>query len=336
MRLIIEENDAKAGLWTARYIVARIKEKAARTDRPFVLGLPTGSTPVETYKELVRLYEAGEVSFRNVVTFNMDEYVGIPEDHPESYHTFMRRHFFDHVDVPAANIHILDGNAPDLQKECEEYERKIVAAGGIDLFLGGIGEDGHIAFNEPYSSLVSRTRVMTLTPETVAVNSRFFDNDVNKVPKQAMSVGVATIMDSHEVIIQAFGHKKARALKHGVEGCYSHEWTISALQVHPAGIIVAASWRRANVCKEPRGDAAQPVSRGFRSYGGSVRIADAPSFIPPPVVGPVRLRSEFRRGLPLFPRRSLPGISLPDGRCPPCRFGKRGVGTKGGSTRSGA
>ena len=222
MRLIIEENDAKAGLWTARYIVARIKEKAARTDRPFVLGLPTGSTPVETYKELVRLYEAGEVSFRNVVTFNMDEYVGIPEDHPESYHTFMRKHFFDHVDVPAANIHILDGNAPDLQKECEEYERKIVAAG-----------------NEPYSSLVSRTRVMTLTPETVAVNSRFFDNDVNKVPKQAMSVGVATIMDSHEVIIQAFGHKKARALKHGVEGCYSHEWTISALQVHPAGIIVA-------------------------------------------------------------------------------------------------
>ena len=239
MRLIIEENDAKAGLWTARYIVARIKEKAARTDRPFVLGLPTGSTPVETYKELVRLYEAGEVSFRNVVTFNMDEYVGIPEDHPESYHTFMRKHFFDHVDVPAANIHILDGNAPDLQKECEEYERKIVSAGGIDLFLGGIGEDGHIAFNEPYSSLVSRTRVMTLTPETVAVNSRFFDNDVNKVPKQAMSVGVATIMDSHEVIIQAFGHKKARALKHGVEGCYSHEWTISALQVHPAGIIVA-------------------------------------------------------------------------------------------------
>lgn len=116
MRLIIEENDAKAGLWTARYIVARIKEKAARTDRPFVLGLPTGSTPVETYKELVRLYEAGEVSFRNVVTFNMDEYVGIPEDHPESYHTFMRKHFFDHVDVPAANIHILDGNAPDLQR----------------------------------------------------------------------------------------------------------------------------------------------------------------------------------------------------------------------------
>lgn len=239
MRLIIEENDAKAGLWTA-LLHRRADQGEGGPDRPSVrTGTAHRLDAVETYKELVRLYEAGEVSFRNVVTFNMDEYVGIPEDHPESYHTFMRKHFFDHVDVPAANIHILDGNAPDLQKECEEYERKIVAAGGIDLFLGGIGEDGHIAFNEPYSSLVSRTRVMTLTPETVAVNSRFFDNDVNKVPKQAMSVGVATIMDSHEVIIQAFGHKKARALKHGVEGCYSHEWTISALQVHPAGIIVA-------------------------------------------------------------------------------------------------
>ena len=238
MRLIIEENDAKAGLWTARYIVARIKEKAARTDRPFVLGLPTGSTPVETYKELVRLYEAGEVSFRNVVTFNMDEYVGIPEDHPESYHTFMRKHFFDHVDVPAANIHILDGNAPDLQKECEEYERKIVAAGGIDLFLGGVGEDGHLAFNEPFSSLNSRTRVKTLTYDTLVVNSRFFDNDVNKVPKQALSVGVATVLDAKQVLILALGHKKARALQQCVEGPYSHVCTISAMQVHPHGIVV--------------------------------------------------------------------------------------------------
>ena len=238
MRLIIEENDAKAGLWTARYIVARIKEKAARTDRPFVLGLPTGSTPVETYKELVRLYEAGEVSFRNVVTFNMDEYVGIPEDHPESYHTFMRKHFFDHVDVPAANIHILDGNAPDLQKECEEYERKIVAAGGIDLFLGGVGEDGHLAFNEPFSSLGSRTRVKSLTKDTIIANSRFFGHDVNLVPKTALTVGVATVMSAREVLILAFGHNKARALAAGIEGGYSHQWTISALQVHPKGIIV--------------------------------------------------------------------------------------------------
>ena len=238
MRLIIEDTQENAGRWAARYIVEQINKKQA-AGGTFVLGLPTGSTPLTTYKELIALNKAGKVSFKDVVTFNMDEYVGLPEEHPESYHSFMWNTFFNHVDINPANVNILNGNAPDLQKECDEYEEKIRRAGGIDLFLGGIGEDGHIAFNEPYSSLVSRTRVMTLTPETVAVNSRFFDNDVNKVPKQAMSVGVATIMDSHEVIIQAFGHKKARALKHGVEGCYSHEWTISALQVHPAGIIVA-------------------------------------------------------------------------------------------------
>ena len=238
MRLIIEDTQENAGRWAAHYIVGQINKKQA-AGGTFVLGLPTGSTPLTTYKELIALNKAGKVSFKDVVTFNMDEYVGLPEEHPESYHSFMWNTFFNHVDITPANVNILNGNAPDLQKECDEYEEKIRRAGGIDLFLGGIGEDGHIAFNEPYSSLVSRTRVMTLTPETVAVNSRFFDNDVNKVPKQAMSVGVATIMDSHEVIIQAFGHKKARALKHGVEGCYSHEWTISALQVHPAGIIVA-------------------------------------------------------------------------------------------------
>ena len=188
---------------------------------------------------------------------------------------------------------------------------------------------------------------MTLTPETVAVNSRFFDNDVNKVPKQAMSVGVATIMDSHEVIIQAFGHKKARALKHGVEGCYSHEWTISALQVHPAGIIVAdeaavgglkvSTYRYFRELEKSRGATQRSLCLADSGHTEGVsELRTLPLSFPPPVAGPVRLRSEFRRGLPLFPRRSLPGIPLPDGRCPPCRFGKRGVGTKDGSTRSGA
>ena len=238
MRLIIEDTQENAGRWAARYIVEQINKKQA-AGGTFVLGLPTGSTPLTTYKELIALNKAGKVSFKDVVTFNMDEYVGLPEEHPESYHSFMWNTFFNHVDINPANVNILNGNAPDLQKECDEYEEKIRKAGGIDLFMGGVGEDGHLAFNEPFSSLNSRTRVKTLTYDTLVVNSRFFDNDVNKVPKQAMSVGVATIMDSHEVIIQAFGHKKARALKHGVEGCYSHEWTISALQVHPAGIIVA-------------------------------------------------------------------------------------------------
>lgn len=238
MRVIIENTSANAAEWAARHVVRRIKEKAAVTDAPFVLGLPTGSTPMGMYRSLVRMYEAGEVSFANVVTFNMDEYVGIPENHPESYHTFMRENFFDHVDIPAANINILDGNAPDLARECADYERRIADAGGIDLFVGGVGEDGHIAFNEPFSSLSSRTRVKTLTTDTLIVNSRFFGGDVNAVPKQAMTVGVATILSAREVLIMALGHNKARAVRHGVEGSYNHRWTITAMQTHPAGIIV--------------------------------------------------------------------------------------------------
>ena len=159
MRLIIEQNGHEGSIWAAKYIVSRIKAKAEVTDQPFVLGLPTGGTPIGTYKELIRMYQAGEVSFKNVITFNMDEYVGLPEEHPESYHSFMARNFFDHVDVPKENINILNGNAEDLVAECAAYEAKIVEAGGIDLFMGGVGEDGHLAFNEPFSSLVSRTRV---------------------------------------------------------------------------------------------------------------------------------------------------------------------------------
>lgn len=239
MKVIIRKTQHEASIWAARYIASKIKEKAAISSKPFVLGLATGSTPIETYDELVRMYKAGEISFKNVITFNMDEYVGLPESHPESYHSFMHKYFFDHVDVPAQNIHILNGNAPDLQKECNEYEKKIAATDGFDLFLGGVGEDGHLAFNEPFSSLSSRTRVMTLTYDTRVVNSRFFENDVNKVPKQAMSVGVATVLGSKEILILAFGGKKAHAVQMAVEGPYTHVVTLSALQVHPAGIIVA-------------------------------------------------------------------------------------------------
>lgn len=238
MKVIIR-NDAKtASVWAAHYIADKINAKAKTTDKPFVIGLCTGSTPIETYKELISLVKAGKVSFKNVISFNMDEYVGLPESHPESYHSFMHKYLFDQIDEPAQNIHILNGNAPDLAKECEDYEKAIVAAGGIDLFLGGIGEDGHIAFNEPFSSLNSRTRVVTLTEDTRIVNSRFFDNDMNKVPKQALSVGVATVTDSKEVVILAYGSKKARALRDAIEGPCSHVCTVSALQLHPAGTIV--------------------------------------------------------------------------------------------------
>ena len=204
-----------------------------------MLGLCTGSTPIETYAELARMVQAGELSFRNVISFNMDEYVGLPEEHPESYHSFMHTNLFSKIDEPKENIHILNGNAEDLDAECAAYEKAIEQAGGFDLFLGGIGEDGHIAFNEPFSPLTSRTRVVTLTEDTRVVNSRFFGGDMNLVPKQALSVGVATVTDSKEVVILAFGPKKARAIHDAVEGPYSHMCTVSALQNHQNGIIVA-------------------------------------------------------------------------------------------------
>jgi glucosamine-6-phosphate deaminase len=150
----------------------------------------------------------------------------------------MWNNFFSHIDIKKENVNILNGNADDLAKECAEYEEKIAKAGGIDLFLGGIGPDGHIAFNEPGSSLQSRTRVKTLTTDTIIANSRFFNNDVNLVPKTALTVGVGTVMDAKEVLIMVNGHNKARALGAAIEGSVNHLWTISALQMHPKGIIV--------------------------------------------------------------------------------------------------
>lgn len=238
MRLIIQNTPAQVAQWSARYIVNQIALKGKYTSSPFVLGLPTGSTPLETYKELIRLYEAGEVSFANVITFNMDEYVGLPKEHPQSYHSFMWNLFFSRVDVKPENVHMLDGNADDLVKECADYEARIAEVGGIDLFLGGVGEDGHIAFNEPFSSLSSRTRIKTLTQETIEANARFFGGEESQVPRTALTVGVGTVLSARKVMILATGRRKARAVYHGVEGSYNHKWTISALQTHPNGIIV--------------------------------------------------------------------------------------------------
>lgn len=239
MRLIIEKDYAALSQWAAEHVIKRINEFAPTAERPFVLGLPTGSSPVGMYQALVRAYKEGRVSFKHVVTFNMDEYVGLPESHPESYHSFMARNLFDHIDCPKENIHLLNGNADDLEAECAHYEEMIKEFGGVDLFLGGIGPDGHIAFNEPFSSLTSRTRMKSLTTDTIIANSRFFDNDVNKVPRLALTVGVGTVMDAKEVLIMVNGHNKARALQAAVEGPVTHAWTISALQMHPKAIIVA-------------------------------------------------------------------------------------------------
>ena len=237
MRIVIKDTKKETGKWTAEYIWNKIQAFGPTAKRPFVLGLPTGSSPMPVYKEWIRRYEAGEISFKNVVTFNMDEYVNIPEDHPESYHSFMYENLFNHIDIPKENINILNGNAPDLEKECKDYEAKIRKYGGIELFLGGIGPDGHIAFNEPGSSLVSRTRVKTLSYDTILANSRFFDNDMSRVPTQALTVGVGTVMDAKEVVIIITGFNKARAVREVIEGGVSHMWTVSMLQLHEHAIL---------------------------------------------------------------------------------------------------
>ncbi|SPW25938.1 Glucosamine-6-phosphate deaminase [Edwardsiella tarda] len=238
MRLIPLHNATDVGLWSARHIVKRINAFQPTAERPFVLGVPTGGTPLQTYKRLIELYQAGEVSFRHVVTFNMDEYVGLPEAHPESYHSFMYNNFFNHIDIQKENINLLNGNAPDVDAECRRYEEKIKSYGKIHLFMGGVGNDGHIAFNEPASSLASRTRIKTLTEDTRIANSRFFNGDINLVPKYALTVGVGTLLDAEEVMILVTGHGKALALQAAVEGSVNHMWTISALQLHPKSVVV--------------------------------------------------------------------------------------------------
>ncbi|WP_409306335.1 glucosamine-6-phosphate deaminase [Pectobacterium sp. B1J-3] len=238
MRLIPLNTAADVGKWAAHYIVQKINEFNPSASRPFVLGLPTGSSPLEAYKALIAMYQAGLVSFKHVVTFNMDEYVGLPTDHPESYRTFMYQNFFNHVDIKQENINLLNGNAEDITAECSRYEEKIKSYGKIHLFMGGVGNDGHIAFNEPASSLASRTRIKTLTEETRIANSRFFGGDVSLVPKYALTVGVGTLLDAEEVMILVTTRNKAQALQAAVEGNVNHMWTISCLQLHAKAIMV--------------------------------------------------------------------------------------------------
>lgn len=238
MRLVPLETSSEVSEWAAQYIVNKINAFQPTADKPFVLGLPTGGTPLKTYQALIKLYQAGKVSFKHVVTFNMDEYVGLPKEHPESYHSFMFNNFFNHIDIQKENINLLNGMAEDITAECQRYEDKIRHYGKIHLFMGGVGIDGHIAFNEPASSLNSRTRIKTLTEDTLLANSRFFDNDVNQVPKYALTIGVATLLDAEEILLLVTGHNKALALQACVEGPVNHLWTVSALQLHRHTIVV--------------------------------------------------------------------------------------------------
>lgn len=238
MRLIIADNYEKASEFAARYVRRKILDFKPTKERHFTLGLPTGSTPLGMYKKLIEFHKKGEISFEFVTTFNMDEYVGIPREHAESYHSFMFANFFRHIDIDPENVHILDGNASNLEEECHKFEKAIQNIGGIELFIGGIGPDGHIAFNEPGSSLVSRTRVKTLARETILANARFFDNDLTKVPTMALTVGVGTVMDAREVMIIITGAHKALALSQAIEQGISHMCTVSAFQMHNHAIFV--------------------------------------------------------------------------------------------------
>ena len=236
MRVIIEKNYDKISKWAANYIVQKINNNNPTNEKPFILGLPTGQTPIGIYKELIELYKAGKVDFKNVITFNMDEYVGLSKDDVQSYHYFMKNNLFNHINIPDDNINLLNGCASNLDNECKEYEAKIKKT-GIDLFLAGIGSDGHIAFNEPYSSLCSSTRIKTLNQETITSNSRFFSNH-NEVPTKAITVGVDTIMSSKEVMLIASGISKSVAIQKCIEGPVNHLCTASMLQLHKKALVV--------------------------------------------------------------------------------------------------
>lgn len=236
MRLLITNHDI--GKWMGYYVAAKILKANPTKDKPFVLGLPTGSTPLKMYKSLIELHLLGKISFANVVTFNMDEYVGLKPNHKQSYRRYMYESFFNYIDIKLENINLLDPHAANLELECANYESKIKALGGIDLMIGGVGEDGHIAFNEPGSSLNSTTRVKTLSYSTISANSRFFEFNLEETPKLALTMGVKTILDSKEIIIMACGVNKANAICHVVEGAVSSFCPVSALQMHNNALIL--------------------------------------------------------------------------------------------------
>ncbi len=226
MRVIICKDYDEMSRKTAEIFAERIKAKP-----DIVLGLATGSTPEGLYAELVRINKAGEISFKQVRTFNLDEYVGVAPDHDQSYRYFMNEKLFDHVDIDKANTHVPNGKADDLAAECAGYEEKMKAAGGVDLQILGIGSNGHVGFAEPGSPKDGRTSLVDLTESTIKDNSRLFDS-VDEVPKQALSMGIGTILDAKEIVLVASKESKADAIAAAVEGASSTDCPASFLQEH--------------------------------------------------------------------------------------------------------
>lgn len=229
-----------ASTYLAEYIINKINSFKPTASKPFVLGLPTGSSPEGIYARLILAYKDGRISFRNVITFNMDEYLGLPPTNDQSYHYFMYNKLFNHIDIPRENIHILNGLAKDIKKECVDYEKAIKSYGRIHLFLGGLGPEGHLAFNEAGSTRDSKTREVFLVESTIKANSRFFDNDLNKVPKSALSVGISTILDnSDEIVLIVLGENKKFALDKTINGTKNDaRFPSSYLQDHSSVLVV--------------------------------------------------------------------------------------------------
>lgn len=227
MEIVISKNSAEASARAAQIVKSQIIGKSSS-----VLGLATGGTVLELYGELIKMFRNGEISFKKISSFNLDEYIGLSPEDKNSYHTFMAENLFSKIDIDRANTFIPNGCAENVRGYCVQYENKIRLCGGIDLQLLGLGADGHIGFNEPSSSLGSRTRVKTLTEKTRADNSRFFGGDISKVPMHAVTMGIGTILDSRSVVLLAFGEGKAEAVAKMAEGPITASVPASALQLH--------------------------------------------------------------------------------------------------------
>lgn len=232
MEVIVKDSYAAISTLAAEMIAELIREKP-----DCVLGLATGSTPIATYEELARMHREG-LDFAAVKTFNLDEYVGLSPEHPQSYRAFMNDKLFKHINIRMDNTHILNGLADDLVAECVAFEEKIARCGGIDIQLLGIGANGHIAFNEPGSSLGSRTRIKTLDERTIGDNARFFDSP-REVPRYALTMGIGTIMDARRLILLAHSRAKADAIAKTVEGPITAMVPATIVQLHPKATIIA-------------------------------------------------------------------------------------------------
>lgn len=233
MEVIIVKDKNEMSKMAAVIIADQIRRKPN-----CVLGLATGGTPEGTYAELVRMYKEEGLDFAKVTSFNLDEYLDIPNDHPERYLNFMKSNLFDHVNIKMENVHVPTNKREHVEEFCQWYENEIDKRGGVDIQLLGIGPDGHIAFNEPSSSLASRTRMKTLDESTIVANARFFDNDTKKVPKYAVTMGVGTVLEAKKLLLLANGAKKAKIVAEFIEGPVTSMVTASALQLHPDAVVI--------------------------------------------------------------------------------------------------